>query len=96
MMRRAHNRSELALERARNVLDPADVSRASAFWKVLTETAIRTAASGGDLDRAKLVGDVASLDSFRLRGLRRNWERARPWVKPPNSPQPIFAGALRA
>ena len=47
---------ELALERARNVLDPADVSRASAFWKVLTETAIRTAASGGDLDRAKLVG----------------------------------------
>ena len=64
---------ELALERARNVLDPADVSRASAFWKVLTETAIRSAASGGDLDRAKLVGDVASLDSFRLRGLRRNW-----------------------
>ena len=47
---------ELALERARNVLDPADVSRAGAFWKVLTETAIRSAASGGDLDRAKLVG----------------------------------------
>ena len=46
---------ELALERARNVLDPADVSRAGAFWKVLTETAIRSAASGGDLDRAKLV-----------------------------------------
>ena len=63
---------ELALERARNVLDPADVSRASAFWRVLTETAVRTAASGGDLDRAKLVADMASIDHFQLRGLRRN------------------------
>jgi hypothetical protein len=63
---------ELALERARNVLDPADAPRASAFFKVLTEAAIRVAASGGDLDREKLLHEVASLDSFRLLGSRRN------------------------
>ena len=37
---------ELALERARSLLAPSDASRASAFWKVLTEAAIRVAASG--------------------------------------------------
>ena len=63
---------ELALERARNVLYPADAPRASAFWKVLIETAIRVAAAGGDLDRARLLSEVASVDSFRLLGSRRN------------------------
>lgn len=63
---------ELALERARHVLAPEDVSRASSLWKVLTETAIRVAASGGDLDRDRLVNQLAEADSFRLIGTRRN------------------------
>lgn len=63
---------ELALERARNMLDPADATRASSFWKVLTETAIRVAAAGGDLDRSKLLDELASINSFRLLGSRRN------------------------
>lgn len=63
---------ELALERARNLLEPADATRASAFWKILTETAIRCAATGGDFDRGKLLNEIASVDSFRLLGLRRN------------------------
>lgn len=63
---------ELALERTRNLLDPRDAMLASAFWKVLTETAIRGAASGGDLDRGKLLNEIANVDSFRLLGSRRN------------------------
>ena len=64
--------SELALERARHVLEPEDASRASAFWKALTETAIRAAASGGDLDRARLLAELALVDGFRVLGSRRN------------------------
>jgi len=60
--------SELALERARHVLGPGDTSRASAFWKALTETAIRVAASGGDRDRARLVAELGQVDNFRLIG----------------------------
>ena len=63
---------ELALERAINLLDPADAPRATAFWKTLTETAIRVAATGGDLDRTRLVHEVTSVDNFRLLGSRRN------------------------
>lgn len=63
---------ELALERARNLLDPTDAPRASAFWKVLTETSIRVAAAGGDLDRSKLLDELASVDRFRLLDSRRN------------------------
>ena len=63
---------ELALERARNLLAPIDASRAKALWNVLTETAIRVAASGGDLDRSKLLTEVSSVDGFRLLGSRRN------------------------
>lgn len=63
---------ELALERARNLLDPIDSKRASALWKVLTETSIRVAASGGDLDRSRLLGEIASVDGFRLLGSRRS------------------------
>src|SRR5687768_4985019 len=63
---------ELAHERARNLLDPADATRISAFWKVLTETAIRAAASGGDLDRTRLLSEIASVDSFRLLGSHSN------------------------
>jgi len=63
---------ELALERARHVLAPEDVGRAGALWKVLTETAIRAAASGGDIDRDRLVADLAEADNFRLLGTRRN------------------------
>lgn len=63
---------ELALERIRNLLDASDASRASALWKVLTETAIRVAASGGDLDRAHLLSEISSVDGFRLAGSRSN------------------------
>ena len=64
--------SELALERARHVLEPEDALRASAFWKALTETAIRAAASGGDLDRARLLAELALVDGFRVLGSQRN------------------------
>ncbi len=63
---------ELALERARNLLEPSDATRASAFWKVLTETAIRAAASGGDLDRAQLLSEITRINGFRLLGSPRN------------------------
>ena len=63
---------ELALERARTLLEPSDASRAGALWKVLTEMAIRVAASGGDLDRARLLSEISSVDSFQLAGSRRN------------------------
>lgn len=63
---------ELAIERARSLLDPADAARASAFWKVLTQTAIRVATAGGDLNRERLVSEIARVDSFQLLGSRRN------------------------
>ena len=68
----ASQAQELALERARNLLEPSDASRAMALWKVLTETAIRVAASGGDLDRARLLFEISSVDSFHLAGSRHN------------------------
>ncbi|MBB5368300.1 MULTISPECIES: hypothetical protein [unclassified Janthinobacterium] len=63
---------ELALERARNFLDPIDSARAGVFWKILTETSIRAAASGGDFERSKLLSEVSGIDGFRLRGSPRN------------------------
>lgn len=63
---------DLALERARNLLEATDTTRASALWNVLTETAIRFAASGGDLDRGRLLDQIESVDSFKLVGSRRN------------------------
>ena len=63
---------ELALERARHVLEPEDAGRAAALWKALTEIAIRTAASGGDLDRGRLIAELTGVDKFRLLGSRRN------------------------
>ncbi|MGO7546728.1 hypothetical protein AB9E34_13220 [Rhizobium leguminosarum] len=63
---------ELATERCRDVLEPDEAPRASALWKVLTESVIRSAASGGEFDRVKLVTELACVDSFRLRGTRRN------------------------
>src|SRR5215207_1436940 len=63
---------ELALERARHVLDPEDARRAAALWKALTETAIRAAASGGDLDRARLLAELIGVDNFRVLGSPRN------------------------
>lgn len=62
---------ELATERCRAVLDLDEASRASAFWRVLTEAAIRSAASGGEFDRTKLVTELSSV-GFRLHGTRRN------------------------
>lgn len=63
---------ELATERATHVLDASDTARAGAFWRVLTETAIRVASSGGDLDRAGLAHDLSTVGGFRLAGGRRN------------------------
>ena len=63
---------ELALERSRAVLEPDEASRASGFWKALTETAIRKAASGGDLDRRRLLDELSFVDRFRVRGSKKN------------------------
>ncbi|MBF0628340.1 MAG: hypothetical protein HQL91_08965 [Magnetococcales bacterium] len=64
---------ELAVERARNLLVPVDASRANALWQVLIATAIRVAATGGDIDRSKLLNEIAN-DAFHLTGTRRNRE----------------------
>jgi len=63
---------ELALDRTRNLPDPSDATRASALGKVLTETAIGVAASGGDRNRGELLEEIADVDGFRLLGSRRN------------------------
>jgi len=64
--------AELALERARHVLEPGDASRAGAFWKALTATTIRVATVRGDLDRARLLVELGQIDNFRLNGSRRH------------------------
>lgn len=63
---------DLAVERSRTLLHATDMPRASALWKGLTEIAIRTASSGGYLDRKKLLEEIEHVDSFRLLGSRRN------------------------
>jgi hypothetical protein len=63
---------ELALERSRAVLEPDEVSRASGFWKALAETAIRKAASGGDLNRTRLLEELSLVDRFCVRGSKKN------------------------
>lgn len=60
---------DLALERAGSVLAAADRSRANALWSVLTETAIRSATSGGDLNPSRLQDEVTRIHGFRLCGL---------------------------
>jgi hypothetical protein len=57
---------ELALERAQNLLDLDDAMRASALWKVLTETAIRVAtAGGGAIPASDDLVPVTSQDWYR-------------------------------
>jgi hypothetical protein len=60
---------ELAKERAVRALHPDDGSRAGMLWTVLTELAIRIAASGGDRSREDLFEDLHQ-KSFRLAGDR--------------------------
>lgn len=66
---------ELALERACRTLEPSERLRALGFWKALTETAIRTAASGGDLSRGRLISELTDRDGFRLLG---SWKSQAP------------------
>jgi hypothetical protein len=63
--------SELAVERARHVLGPENAADARALWSTLNATAIRTAASGGDLDRSRLVAGLA-VSGFHIGGSRRH------------------------
>lgn len=61
---------ELAFERAVSVLHSDDSSRGAELWSVLIDTAIETAASGGDRNRETLAGELGQR-SFRLSGERR-------------------------
>lgn len=61
---------ELALERAVSVLHSDDAARGAELWSVLIDTAIETAASGGDRNRETLAGELGQR-SFRLSGERR-------------------------
>jgi hypothetical protein len=63
---------ELAKERAARALHPDCASRAGELWAVLTEIAIRIAASGGDRTRSDLLQDVQQ-KSFRLAGESRTF-----------------------
>jgi hypothetical protein len=67
---------ELALERARHVLEPAEAGRAGALWKALTSISIRSAASGGQVTKSELLQELAGPDGFRFAGALRN-RRAR-------------------
>lgn len=58
------------LERAAQALDPDDVARANALWRVLVELAIEVASSGGRFDRNSLVQGLQA-GGFRLAGERR-------------------------
>jgi hypothetical protein len=60
---------ELAKERAVRALHPDDGSRAGELWTVLTELAIKTAASGGDRTRDGVIADLQQ-KTFRLAGDR--------------------------
>lgn len=62
---------ELAKERAVRALHPDDASRAGELWTVLTELAIKTAASGGDCTRDGLLEDLRQ-KSFRHAADRHN------------------------
>lgn len=56
---------ELAKERAVRALHPDDASRAGELWTVMTELAIRIAASGGDRTRDEVIQDL-HLKAFRF------------------------------
>jgi hypothetical protein len=56
---------ELAKERAVRALRPDDASRAGELWTVLTELAIKIAASGGDRTRDGVIQDLQQ-KAFRL------------------------------
>ena len=62
---------ELERERCARALQPAEASRAGEFWSVLTELAIRIAASAGDRDRNRLLEDLKEF-SFGLAALSGN------------------------
>jgi hypothetical protein len=61
---------ELAKERAAHALHSDEASKASTLWSVLTELAIKIAASGGDRTRAQLFEDLKA-HAFRFAGERR-------------------------
>jgi hypothetical protein len=58
-----------ALDRARQVLDPADGAKAGALWRCLVDIALETAKAGGVLDFETVRLKVVTLD-FRLAGDR--------------------------
>ena len=61
---------ELARERAVRVLHSDNASRAEELWSVLIDTALETAASGGDRNREVLAEELGQR-SFRFSGERR-------------------------
>jgi hypothetical protein len=63
---------ELAKERAVRALHPDDASRAGELWTVLTELAIKTAASGGDRTRDGVIVDLQQ-KIFRIAGDRHSF-----------------------
>jgi len=62
---------ELERERCARALQPAEASRAGELWSVLTELAIKIAASAGDRDRNRLLDDLQQF-SFGLAALPGN------------------------
>lgn len=60
---------ELARERGVRTLHPDDASRAGELWTVLTELAMKIAASGGDRTRDGVIQDLQQ-KTFRLAGDR--------------------------
>jgi GNAT superfamily N-acetyltransferase len=63
---------QLAKERSVRALQPDEASRASELWAVLTELAIKIAASGGDRTRNDVIQDLQQ-KNFRLAGDRHNF-----------------------
>jgi len=63
---------ELAVERARSLLDPSESGRATALWECLFAKAIDVDASGGGIDRVRLKQEIENHSGFHLLGSRRN------------------------
>ncbi len=59
--------ADLAKERAARALHPDEASKAGSLWTSLIELALEIAASAGDRNRDRLVGDLGLL-SYRLAG----------------------------
>ncbi|MGB8129139.1 MAG: hypothetical protein WCG81_05060 [Candidatus Angelobacter sp.] len=62
---------DLAKERATRALHSDETTRAGELWNALTELAIRTAASGGDLTRERLVEELRQ-SCFRIAEQKQN------------------------